>query len=517
MMGAPGSIGWLAWHEIKLFWYNAASSKQKPSQRRPGPRGLAAIALAWLALHAVAFFVVARTGGIDVADPRVLVALSALLFGCTTFMLSSALKSSVVVLFERGDLDLLLSSPLPSRSVFTVRLGTVALGTAALYLFFLAPFAHAGALLGQVRWLAVYPVILATASIIACAAMLLTLGLVRVLGARRTRVVAQVIGALAGALLFILSQLFSHYANSMETQAAAAFARAFASSGALGAASPLWLPGRALLGESLPLLGMVLAALAAFVFTAGRTHRFFVHGLQQAASANRTARPPKGGVRYRFGRSLFETVVRKEWRLIARDPHLISQVGLQLIYLLPLCFIVFRRSEIQLPAVAAGLTLLCAALTASLAWIAVAAEDAPDLLRLAPAAPRAIRFAKLAAAVMPSLFIVALPLLWLLLRAPLAGMLACFTTSGAVCAAALIVHWCGRPGARGDFTNRGKSDFLRSMLEAINSLSWGGLAWCIVSVATGTPSDTLLLGTAIAFACTLITLAAAWFSRRAQQ
>ncbi|UVW29340.1 hypothetical protein [Massilia sp. H6] len=517
MMVAPGSIGWLAWHEIKLFWFNAASGKQTPTGRRPGPRGLAAIALAYLALHVVAFVVVTRFGGFDAADPRVQVALSALLFGAMTFMLSSALKSSVLVLFERGDLDLLLSSPLPSLSIFTVRLGTVAVGTAALYLFILTPFAHAGALLGQARWLAVYPVILATASVIACVAMLLTLALVRVLGARRTRVVAQVIGALAGALLFILSQLFSHYANSMQTQAATTFARAFAADGPLGAASPLWLPGRALLGEPLPLLGMALAALATFVFTAGRTHRFFVQGLQQAAASNRTAGPPKGGVRYRFGSSLFNTVVRKEWRLILRDPQLISQVGLQLIYLLPLLFLVFRRSDIQLPAVAAGLTLLCAALTGSLAWIAVAAEDAPDLLRMAPAAPRAIRLAKLAAAVMPSLFIVALPLFWLSIRAPLAGLLAGLCVSGAVCAAALIVHWCGRPGARGDFANRGKRDLLRSMLEAINSLSWGALAWCIASLATGATSDMLLVGTSIAFACTLITLAAAWFSRRAQQ
>lgn len=515
MMGAPGSIAWLARHEIRLFWYNAASGKPKAAPRRPGTGGLAALGLAWLVLHVAAFFVVSRTAGIDAADPRVLVAVTALMFGCMTFMLSSALKSSVLVLFERGDLDLLLSSPLPSRSIFTVRLATVAAGTAALYLFFLAPFAHMGAVLGHTRWLAVYPVILASATIIACAAMLMTLGLVRVLGARRTRVVAQVIGALAGALLFILSQVFSHYSQTMETEAAAAFAQAFSAGGLLGAASPFWLPGRALLGDPLPVLGTVLVAIAAFMFTAGRTHRFFVHGLQQAASSSRAARPPEGGVRYRFGRSLFDTVVRKEWRLIVRDPHLISQVALQLIYLLPLCFIVFRRSEIQLPALAAGLTLLCSSLTASLAWITVSAEDAPDLLRSAPAAARTVRLAKLAAAVTPSLAIISIPLLWLVMRAPVAGLLACFTVCGGVCAAAIIVHWCGRPASRGDFTTRGKGDFLRSMLEVLNGLAWGGLAWSLVSVATGEPSSTVLIGAAFAFASTLLTLAVAWFSRRA--
>jgi len=190
MRGRPGSIPWLFRHELRLQWYSAGSrkpAKDARAQRRPGMAGLATIGLAWLALHVIAYFVVARIGGIDARDPRVMVAVSALLFGCMSFMLASALKSSVLVLFERGDLDLLLSSPLPSRSIFTVRLGTVAAGTAALYLFFLAPFAHAGALLGHVGWLAVYPVVLGTASVIACIAMLLTLGLVRLIGARRTR------------------------------------------------------------------------------------------------------------------------------------------------------------------------------------------------------------------------------------------------------------------------------------------------------------------------------------------
>lgn len=174
----------------------------------------------------------------------------------------------------------------------------------------------------------------------------------------------------------------------------------------------------------------------------------------------------------------------------------------------------FRRTEVQLPAVAAGLTLLCGSLTASLAWIIVLAEDAPDLLRLAPASRGNIRLAKLAAASMPSLAIVAIPLLWLVVRAPVAGLLACFTVSGAVCSAALIVHWCGRPGARTDYTTRGKKDLLRTMLETINSLSWGGLGWFVISATVNEASDSSMLGTVIAFVCVLATLLTAWLLRR---
>jgi ABC-2 type transport system permease protein len=343
--------------------------------------------------------------------------------------------------------------------------------------------------------------------------MLLTLGLVRLIGARRTRIVAQVIGALAGALIFILSQLFAQFSRSMETRAAAAFARAFAEDGALGAGSPVWLPGRALLGEPLSVLGVVAKAAAAFVFTAARTHRFFVHGLQQAASSSRAARRPAHGLRFRFGRSLFMTMLLKEWRLVLRDPQLISQVALQLIYLLPLFFIIFKRSDVQLPAMAAGLTLLCSSLTASLGWIIVAAEDAPDLLRLSPAPQRTVRTAKLAAAVLPCLALVCLPLAWLTARAPLAGLGAAGAVVGAVCAAAVIVHWCGRPGLRSDYLARGKGDFLSSILQMFNSLSWGGLAWCLASMAAG-PSDRTVVGASFAALAALATLGAARLFRR---
>lgn len=513
MMGTPGSIGWLLRHELKLAWYNAAPGKTNTA-RRPGAAGLATVGLVWLALHGIAFFIVGRTGAIDTSDPRVLVAVTALLYGCMTFMLSSALHSSVLVLFERGDLDLLLSSPLSSRSIFTVRLGVVVAGTAALYLFFLTPFAHAGAALGHVRWLAVYPVVLGCATVLACAAMLLTLALVRLIGARRTRVVAQVIGALAGALLFILAQLFNYLSGSREAQAMEAFSRAFSSSGALGAGSPLWLPGRALLGEPMPILDLVLLAGAAFALTAARTHRFFVHGLQQVASSSRVTPRLARGVRYRFGAGLFDTVVRKEWRLIRRDPHLISQVALQLIYLLPIFLVVFGERDIRYPAITAGLTLLCSSLTASLAWIVVSAEDAPDLLAMAPASSRLVRLAKLAAGAMPALAIASVPLVWLVLREPLAGLLACFTVSGATCTAALIVHWCGKPAMRSDYTCRGKSDTLTSLLEGANSLAWGGLGFCMSSIVGGSGTEGYLAGVALTAMATVVVLALAWLLRR---
>ncbi|WP_020656968.1 putative ABC transporter permease subunit [Massilia niastensis] len=516
MSMAPGSVGWLLRHELRLFWYGAAQSKATGTARRPGNTTLAVFGIAWCVLHGAAWVAVDKLSGIGSLEPRILVALTLTLAACATFMLSTAIKASVVALFERGDLDLLLSSPLPSHSIFAVRLAGVVAGTAAIYLFLLAPFAHVGLAQGAFRWLAVYPVIIGLACLCACAGMLLTLALVRLLGARRTRVVAQVLGAMAGALLFILSQLYSLFSRSAEDRAGAVIAGLLARDGALAADSPLWLLGRAGAGEPAPVLALAAAAALAFVLTARHTHRFFVRGLQQAASSKKASRPQAGPLRFRFRRSLFDTIVIKEWRLIVRDPHLISQVLLQLIYLLPLCFLIFSKSDIQTPAIGAGLTLLCSSLTGALAWIVISAEDAPDLLRVSPAAQRTVRLAKLAAATMPPFMLVAMPLLWLLWRLPLAGLLVCFTVSAAVTGAGLIVMWCGRPGLRSDFKGRGKGSFVVNMLELFNSLSWGALAGLLVSASIGEASGMMLAGAAAAALVGCLTLCAAWLLRRPQ-
>jgi ABC-2 type transport system permease protein len=433
-----------------------------------------------------------------------------------TFMLSGTLKASVMVLFERGDLDLLLSSPLPSRSIFLVRLLGVILSGAALYLFLFGPLVHVGVALGQFGWIGVYVVIVATATLMGCVGMLLTLALVRLLGARRTRVVAQVLGAVAGALLFLLSQAYSMMSHTADPGAAERTLRRMVETPWLAPGSLLWLPGRAVLGEPLAMLGMAALGFAAFALTVGRTHRFFVHGLQQAAGSARAVAKPAGAIRLRFRRSLFDVVVAKEWRLIARDPHLISQVLLQLVYLAPLVFLILGKNTAPGPAIGAGLTLLCSSLTASLAWIIVSAEDAPDLLQSSPAAGRTIALAKLAATVMPPLLLVALPLLWLVLRAPLAGLLISFAVVAAVLSAALIVRWQGRPALRSDFKSRGKENFVCTVFETINMLCWGALGWLLVSLAGdgGGSADWTALAAAGALAAALLALLLAWLLRR---
>jgi ABC-2 type transport system permease protein len=508
----PGSAPWLLRHELRLFWFSLASGKTGAA-RRPKWRVIGGALLVWLCVHALVFALLDALGPTAGMPPRqFVVAVTALLLATFLFMLSSALKSSVETLFDRGDMDLLLSSPLPSRSIFTVKLAGMAFSVAALYLFFLAPFAHVGLLLGQLRWLAIYPVLFAMAVLAASMAMLLTLALVRLLGARRTRVVAQVVGALAGALLFLLSQAGSLLSQG-DGPAPTAIARVMASVQNLDASSVLFVPARAALGEGRAVAIVAGLGLLAALLTVRSTHRFFVRGLQQAAGSERAVRS-SGPVRYRFDRSLAQLVIVKEWRLVWRDPHLVSQVLLQLLYLLPLCLIVFRKNELQLSAIAGGLTMLCGSLSASLSWIILLAEDAPDLLHTAPAKAATVRMAKLAAAVGPVLGLVALPLLWLTLRAPLAGVLTTVTVCGAVLSTAFINLWTGRPATRGEFKNRGQRSVATRLFELSSLMAWAGLALLLPRVLGGAPVGVAAAaGLGAAAAVALGTLPLAWLLR----
>lgn len=501
-----------------MFFYNAGFGSKKGAARRGIGKGSLALWIgAAVALHALAFFLLGKLDTVALKAPHaVVMGLTGVFAAAVSMMLATGLKSSVEVLFERGDLDLLLSSPLSSRSIFTVRLAGIVVAVSGIYLFFLAPFAHVGMALGQFHWLGIYPLVLGTSAVAGSLSMLLTLGLVRMLGVRRTRVVAQVLGALSGALFFLVSQLFANSMGNLGQRVAGWFAPMLAPGAALGPDSAIWLPGRAMLGAPGPLLGISILALAVFALTVRFTHRFFVHGVQQAVSMVRAAEAPRGGARYHFGRSLTRVVIIKEWRLIARDPQLISQVLLQLLYMLPLCFVLLVKGGVQLEGIGAALTFLCGSLTTALAWIIISAEDAPDLLRAAPCSMGTIRRAKLAAVTMPALAIVGLPLLWVLARDPLAGVLMGATIAASVASSALIAMWCGRPAVRGEFKTRAKGNFLSNALEMLNAFAWGGLAFLLLNIRVERAvSDSKLLVMGGLLAAAVAILFCAWLCRQA--
>jgi ABC-2 type transport system permease protein len=78
---------------------------------------------------------------------------------------------------------------------------------------------------------------------------------------------------------------------------------------------------------------------------------------------------------------------RKEWRLLMRDPWLMSQSLMQLLYLLPPTLLMWRSFAFGGKAAAILVPVLIMAagqLAGGLAWLTISGEDAPDLVLTAP-------------------------------------------------------------------------------------------------------------------------------------
>ena len=125
-MSAPGSLRWLVGQQVRWQW-RALS--------RRGRGGLLFL-LAFVVIGTAVLYFMLRglLGDLRLGGPLPDAALGPALLAQTflfTLMVSAAVRASLEALFTRGDLDLLLHSPLPARTVLAARALGVALSGAA--------------------------------------------------------------------------------------------------------------------------------------------------------------------------------------------------------------------------------------------------------------------------------------------------------------------------------------------------------------------------------------------------
>lgn len=471
---SPGSVAWLLRHELRLRYRGMGA--------RTAGIALAVLLAASLVLHAVVYAVLGEWSG-------ALPAWSTFVVGgvgwvLISLMLAQAIAMSVEALFDRGDLDLLLSSPLPTRNVFIARSMGIAVGVGSLSLFLLAPVANVALARGQPRLLAIYVALPALALAVTALGMALTLMLVRLLGARRARHIAQVLGALVGASLVLVTQTPGMLGVSAASLAAR-LAHWTLPGGALALDSPLWWPARALLGEPLPLLAVVATGLGGIALVVQSAHRRFLAGTQESVAGPARRAPPRAGGA-RFSRGLWRILLAKEWRLIMRDPQLITRTLLQLLYMVPAMLAVLRGGS-PMPLLLPAIVFMASMLAGSLAWITVAAEDAPDLLAGSPCPQPVLHRAKLLAALLP-VWLLMSPLLAVVpgvdLRAGLA-FVGCLIGGTVAVTTAQIGY--PRQGKRADITKRGQGHAVIGLIESLIAAAWAGTAYCLASAPRYTP------------------------------
>jgi len=468
---APGSMLWLFVHELRLDW-------RRRTQRRAGRRPAF-----WVTASLPVFLMLAvglplgsaLRGFVVPMGPVSALMACAGVAGYFTLMLSQTLAAAVEALYERGDLDLLFASPIAPGRVVMVRFLAIAFSAFSVFGYFTAAPLVVIALMGHLAWLSAIGVIFALALAATGIGLVLATGLLHLLGAKRTRTTAHLLAALIGALFFLLTQV-RNILGGVRTHDLFADAVRFAHGPGFHPPPGLDWPLRAMLGEPLPLLAMVGTGLGVFLLATLWLGPRFAADVAKAAGGGAYPRR-KAASQRKFVTGPFPATLRKELLLIARDPTLLAQVLVRVLYLLPLGFIALRNSAghdgLALAGAAAGLAFMANQVAGSLAWITISAEDAPDVLASAPAAASTFRRAKVVAVALAVGGLLLPVLAPLVILAPRAGVAATLGCTAATLSAAFVNLWWQRPAKRADFRNRNGSWFV-TVIELGLGLLIGG-------------------------------------------
>lgn len=464
----PPSWPWLLAHEARLLWRMSG-----------GARLWLLLALGGFftfASHLAGYFFMRRFDleAVVAARPGIVIFVSAFVI---LMVLSAAFGLAVSALFGRGDMDLLVSSPVPIRDVYTVRAMAVGFASVALLVYFWMPIADMGPVHGHWGALAAYPVLVAIGMMCAALAFAGTLALVRLLGPRRAQVTAQIVGAFTGAFL-VLAMQFETVLPKAARESLRAWLVSEESPAWLGPHSVLTWPARALFGDPLPLIATLAVCIGVFVLVTRLTARAFASAVQDGAAL--TARRRSVAKERRFASGLARIVITKELKLITRDPALIARSLVQLLYFVPLMVILARNAHLA-AVLAASLVALAASLAGTLAYITVSGEEAPDLVGTAPVSGERVRWLKAAAALGPVVILVAPFLAWYAMHSLFIFGVLLVCLAAALLSSAVIQVWSGVPGSARDLRVRNKQNPLLNIVEALSSLGWA--AACYLAVA----------------------------------
>jgi ABC-2 type transport system permease protein len=482
-VSSPATVAWLARHELRLSW-REWTAMVTGGKRSRAIWLIAAAAVFAVVLHLLAYVLIApfasTAHGADVAALVVVTGCAAL---AGSLMLSQAVEMLTRVFYARADLDLLLASPVSAGKLFTVRILAIALSTTLMAAPLAAPLINALAYAGGLGWLTAYGLIAALGATAAAVGVVLTVTLFRVLGAKRTRLAAQIVAAVIGAAFVIGIQAVAILAAGSLSRFAAMRSEVVLRH-APDPGSLVWLPARAAMGDMQALLwiaglsaGMLAVAILMFA-------REFADHAGAAAGATGSGSAEGQCTRGMRIATPAQALRRKEWVLLRRDPWLLSQTLMQLLYLLPPALMLWRSfgedagaSVVLAPVLVMG----AGQLAGGLAWLAVSGEDAPDLVDSAPVQPRQVLRAKieavLAGVALPLLpFIVALSWTW-----PWTAVVASIGAAIAAASATLIQLWFRKQAKRSHFRRRQTSSRLATFAEAFTSICWAGTAGLAVA------------------------------------
>jgi ABC-2 type transport system permease protein len=470
----PASLTWLASHELRLGWRDWASLMTAGGRTRARTAAIALIAFAGF-MHVFAYWTVASFANANLAsDTATLVGITGSLVLSWSLLLSQGMESVTRAFYSRSDLDLVLTSPASARKVFAVRMARIAAAAIAIAVLLAAPFINVLAVLGGSRWLSAYGVVAAMGAVATAAALTLTVALFRIIGAKRTRLIAQIVAAVIGAAFVILLQIAAIFSAGSLSRFAALQSN-WMLSHAPDTTSVFWWPARAVLGDYPALAGVMAFGIVALGVTIWLfSRRFGEHALAAAGVSSAAVRQRRWSRGFRR-RSASRALRHKEWTLLQRDPWLVSQTLMQILYLIPpalLLWVTFHDRNDSFVVLIPVVVMAAGQLAGGLAWLSISGEDAPDLVATAPITLQRILWAKIEA-VIGVIALVFAPIVAVLTLDTVFAGIVCGLGILTAAAAATVIQLCFRVQARrSQFRRRQTSSRLATFAEAFSSIAW---------------------------------------------
>jgi len=395
-----------------------------------------------------------------------------------------------------------MSSPVKLANIFSVRIAAIALTVTGMALLFSTPFVDVLVIGGGPRWLAAFGVVVAVGLSAAAAAIALTVLLFRLIGPSRTRLVAQILAAVIGAGFIIALQIAAILSYGTLSRFSVLTSDTAASL-APGPDSFVWWPARAAFGDGEALLLLIAASLVLLGITMTLfAPRFADTIVSITANARPTTRRPRRTA-FRDG-SRQEALRRKEFLLLWRDPWLLSQSLMQLLYLVPPALLLWRSfsdSSAATALITPVIVMAAGQLAGGLAWLTISGEDAADLIASAPMPPSSVIRAKIEVVMIAITAIFAPLIAALAIASPAQAAVTAIFVIIATVSAAAIQLWFRVQAKRSHFRRRQTSSRIATFAEAFCSIGWA---------ATAILAVTIPVAAVISGAMTALMLAATW-------
>jgi ABC-2 type transport system permease protein len=466
-LASPGSTLWLLGHDLRLVGRDFRAAGKGKSVTVAFILGGTV-----LLLHLIGFLAAPMLAQLhDTTRGDLLLTGSIAMGGAFTLFLSKAISEAVDALYQRGDLDLLLSSPIPMRRVLTTRLVAIAVVAGFLPILLIVPLVNGMVLRGQFAWAGAYPALASLALTASAAGAGITFGLLAWIGPRWTRFGARALATLFGAASFLSTQakfLMSDHARIAMWQAL----RPETSPHGLQ-----WWPARAVLGEPWPMAGLAVLGAGAVLLASTALGHVYGTGVMNTIAGSAGARGVRMTRRFRGG--VFAALLHKEWLLLLRHPGLGAQVFYQFVFLVPGAIALMRMGAAtpgNPGGMPGGVVFLTALMTGRIAKILVAGpyegDHAAALAATSPVDARLLGRAKLIVVMAALAVIGGLPLVAIAWRLPHAFPAALIACAGA----ASTRVWIGASG---------KKALKKAGMKGRLSMNSDGLLGVIIDIGWG--------------------------------